>query len=95
MVKWVSGAPVAWELNCRLDYQDRFYGGLSYRYEDAVALIGGLVMGKQKNIELAYSYDITTSDINTYSSGSHEVTVGYRILPKIHFRNPSDTWKKR
>jgi type IX secretion system PorP/SprF family membrane protein len=95
MVKWVSGAPIAWDLNCRIDYQDRYFGGITYRYEDAVALIAGLVLGKQKNIEFAYSYDITTSDINNYSNGSHEVTVGYRILPKVHFRNPSDTWKKR
>jgi type IX secretion system PorP/SprF family membrane protein len=94
MTKWVSGAPLAFDLNCRLDYQDHYYGGISYRYQDAVALMAGLVIGKQRNIEFAYSYDITTSDIGVYSNGSHEVTLGYRILPKIHTRNASSTWRR-
>ena len=29
------------------------------------------------NLKLGYSYDLTTSDIKTYSSGSHEVMLGY------------------
>jgi type IX secretion system PorP/SprF family membrane protein len=95
MVKWVNGAPASFDLNCRLDYQDQFFGGVSYRYQDAIALIGGVILGKAKSIEVAYSYDITTSTIAQFSGGSHEVTLGYRIMPKYHARNPSDTWRKR
>jgi type IX secretion system PorP/SprF family membrane protein len=95
MVKGVSGAPVSWDLNTRLDYQDTYYGGISYRHQDAIALLAGLVLGKKKNIEVAYSYDFTLSNIAQYSSGSHEVTLGYRIMPHIHARNPGFGGKRR
>jgi len=95
MIKGVAGAPVSWDLNTRIDYQDRYYGGISYRHQDAIALLGGLVLGKKRNIEIAYSYDITVSNIAAYSNGSHEVTIGYRILPKIHSRNASDGWGRK
>ena len=68
---------------------------LSIYLQDAIALIGGVILGKSKSIEVAYSYDITTSTIAQFSGGSHEVTLGYRIMPKYHARNPSDTWRKR
>jgi type IX secretion system PorP/SprF family membrane protein len=95
MVKAVKAAPISWDLNMRLDYQDTYYGGISYRHQDAIALLGGVVLGKRKNIEVAYSYDITISNIAQYSNGSHEITLGYRIMPHIHMRNASDTWGKR
>lgn len=95
MVKTVKGAPLSWDLNGRIDYQDTYYGGISYRHEDAIALLAGLVLGKQKNYELAYSYDVTISNIAQYSNGSHEITVGYRIMPKMHSRNASDSWGKK
>jgi type IX secretion system PorP/SprF family membrane protein len=95
MVKGVSGAPISWDLNTRIDYQDTYYGGISYRHQDAIALLAGVVLGKKKNIEVAYSYDITVSNIAPYSNGSHEVTLGYRIMPHLVSRNPSDNWGKR
>jgi type IX secretion system PorP/SprF family membrane protein len=48
MVKTVAGAPLSWDLNTRLDYQDTYYGGLSYRHQDAIALLAGVVLGKRK-----------------------------------------------
>jgi len=36
MVKTVAGAPLSWDLNTRIDYQDTYYGGLSYRHQDAI-----------------------------------------------------------
>ena len=52
--------------------------GVSYRHQDAVMLIIG---GQFKGFRLGYSYDITTSILRKYSSGSHELTLGY-TLPK-------------
>lgn len=95
MLKWVAGAPLSFDLNCRIDYMDTYFGGVSYRYQDAIAILGGVILGKRKSYEIAYSYDITTSSIAQYSSGSHEITLGYRIMPSFHPRNPSDTWRRK
>jgi hypothetical protein len=33
-------------------------------------------------IEVGYSYDITTSNLNTVSNGAHEVLLNYRLKRK-------------
>ncbi len=56
-------------------FGDRLWAGLSYRYQDAVALHAGLRLLDQ--LRVGYSYDITTSEISGYSSGSHEFMLSY------------------
>lgn len=57
-----------------LKYNDRFWGGISYRYQDAVAVIIG---AQYKNIHIGYSYDVPTSSLSFKSGGSHEIMAGY------------------
>ena len=57
-------------------YNRMFFGGLAYRWDDAVSINIG---AEFKNFLLGYSYDIPTSRILKASSGSHELTVGYRL----------------
>jgi type IX secretion system PorP/SprF family membrane protein len=56
------------------------YGGATYRPGAAVALlIGGVI---ERKYEIAYSFDLTTNPLSRYQTGSHEVTLGFRIAPK-------------
>ncbi len=57
-------------------YLDWCYLGASYRIDDAVVLTTG---GKAGIIWLQYAYDITTSKLSGYSSGSHEFMIRYTI----------------
>ncbi len=65
----------------------RVWGGLSYRVTDAVvALIGYEQSFSSKLVgRIGYSFDITMSKLNKYSSGSHEIMLGfcYNIIPPI------------
>ncbi|NNC84574.1 MAG: type IX secretion system membrane protein PorP/SprF [Bacteroidia bacterium] len=63
------------DLNMNLLINDRFWVGGSYRLEDAIIAMAGLHLTEK--LKLGYSYDITTSDLKTYSSGTHEVMLGY------------------
>lgn len=65
-------ASVQFDLSALLRYKNQFWGGLSYRYQDAVALILGF---EYKDFNIGYSYDITTSAIGGW--GSHEIRLGY------------------
>jgi hypothetical protein len=58
---------------------NRFWVGAGYRLQDAVIVTAGLEI--MPNLKLGYSYDYTTSDIRTYSSGTHEVMLGYCFRP--------------
>ena len=63
-----------YDISTLLKYNNQFWGGLSYRPGDAIAVLIGM---NWKNLHFGYSYDITTSAINKYSSGSHELMIGY------------------
>jgi len=68
------------DFNLNLHINNRFWIGASYRLEDAiVAMVGMNITDK---LRFGYSYDITTSDIKTYSDGSHEITLGYCFTTK-------------
>jgi hypothetical protein len=55
--------------------KDKYWGGLSYRHQDAVVILAGIEL--LNGLKLGYSYDITLSKLIKYSSGSHEVMIGY------------------
>ena len=51
--------------------------GVSYRMQDAIAPMIGYRFLKDKSFRVGYSYDLTTSKIKGYSSGTHEISAGY------------------
>jgi len=51
--------------------------GLTYRANDAIAIIGQVdILGK---FRIGYSYDVTTSKLNGISKGSHEIVLGFKL----------------
>ena len=76
LLQFQANAPASFDINVITKYQNMYWGGLSYRYNDAIAIIIGIDWNK---FTFAYSYDVTTSDIKKYSSGSHEITLGYAL----------------
>lgn len=72
------------EITARLQYNRFFYGGLAYRYNDAVALLLG---ANFKNFFVGYSYDYPISDIAKGSTGSHEIWLGYSMKLDLGEKN--------
>jgi type IX secretion system PorP/SprF family membrane protein len=72
-----------YDVTCLAEYNNIYWGGLSYRVQDAVALIVGFKPSPKMII--GYSYDFTTSAIgrNGRSSGSHEIMFGYCFQVEI------------
>jgi len=65
------------DLNCNVWYKDNLFAGLSYRFQDAIALMGGL---KLKNgILIGGAYDLTTSRMAYGGFGSAEVFLNYEF----------------
>jgi type IX secretion system PorP/SprF family membrane protein len=62
------------DINVMAKYNNKVWGGLTYRINDAVALLVGMAY---KDIEIGYSYDIPTSKVA--STGSHEIMLRYRF----------------
>jgi type IX secretion system PorP/SprF family membrane protein len=72
-----DGTSTQMNFNMNLLYDNQFWGGVSYRLEDAYTAMVGmeLVMG----LRIGVAYDFTTSDISTYSNGAFEFLVGYNF----------------
>lgn len=90
LFKTVPGAAYALDVNVKLRYMNYCWGGVSYRNQDAIViLVGGTISEK---FDLGYSYDITTSAIKNYSSGSHEIMLGVKLDTQAKIHSPSDFW---
>ncbi|MCW5900293.1 MAG: type IX secretion system membrane protein PorP/SprF [Flavobacteriales bacterium] len=78
-----DGTSTQFDVNATFLYNSMVWLGVSYRTEDAIAPMIGyqhkMPNGKSM-LRVGYSYDVTTSQLRNYSSGSHEVMVNYCVL---------------
>ncbi len=78
------------DLTMRATYNKMFWGGVSYRWQDAVVLLLGVQI---KGVSVGYSYDISTSAMAKATSGSHELFASYvmkvNVGPKTKNRTKS------
>ncbi len=76
-VKTAPNTNPQYDAGVRAIFNKMFWIGGSYRTEDALTAMVGIDMPKWF---LAYSYDMTTSNIRNGSSGSHEISIGVRLF---------------
>jgi type IX secretion system PorP/SprF family membrane protein len=77
MFKYVKPVPSTFDVNLKMAFQDKFWIGGSYRRNDAFAAMAGINVGSFLNF--GYSYDFTTSNLNTVSNGTHEIILGIML----------------
>lgn len=90
MVKYVSPLPVQVEGNIKLQYLDFAWIGASYRNDDGFAAMLGLNVSNTFNV--GYAYDHTTSKLNNYSKGTHEIILGFTLGNKYDDSCPRNVW---
>ncbi len=58
-------------------WRDFVWAGGSYRLTDAVVVMAGIqrMVGEKSTLKIGYSYDITTSSLKNYSTGTHELFI--------------------
>lgn len=98
LVKYINNNPIQVDFNIRYIYSTIFEIGASYRSGDAiVGIVNFYIMD---DLNFIYSYDFTTSNVSSVSSGSHEITLRYKfyynpIYKKQKKRYNLKTIKKR
>lgn len=75
MFRYVQPLPVGFDVNAKIQYRDLFWLGFSYRYQQGFA--GMLGFNISSTVNFGYSYDYTTTKLNTVSSGTHEIVIGF------------------
>ena len=86
----VNPLPTGVDLNTKFQYKDLFWFGAGYRYQDGFNGMVGMNISNTFNI--GYSYDVTTSQLNTVSKGTHELLIGLLIGNKFGDWCPRNLW---
>jgi type IX secretion system PorP/SprF family membrane protein len=92
MFKYVPNTPTnpQFDVNVKVQYRDLFWMGGSYRYKYGYAGMIGVNLGNTFNV--GYSYDYTTTALNTASNGTHEIVIGFLIGNKYGDTCPRNVW---
>ena len=75
LLKYMFRSPFQFELNTKITYKKEMWGGISWRFRDAVAILIGY--NYKKKYLIGYSFDYSYTGIRKYQSGSHEIMIGY------------------
>ncbi len=74
------------DINLAATYNNKIWGGVSYRLGDALGLMAGYYI--TPDFKITYSYDLTLSQLKSASSGSHEILIGYSFKIEIQEKEP-------
>lgn len=88
-----EGMPVAYDLSANIFIDDAINVGLSYREEDSI--IGMFEIQLNDYLRFGYAYDWIISELSTYTQGTHELMVNYRLnlfAPKHHKMCPGPVY---
>jgi len=73
MIKEINPVPLTYDINAKISFRDIFWIGGAYRHDDSFGALAGFNINSFINV--GYSYDITTSALNTVSNGTHEIVI--------------------
>ncbi|WP_435135804.1 PorP/SprF family type IX secretion system membrane protein [Formosa sp. A9] len=75
LLKSAFDAPMSLDLSANFLFFDKFEAGATYRLDDSVGAMANFAVTPQ--LRIGYAYDYVTSELNPYTSGSHEVMILY------------------
>lgn len=79
-VRYAASEPLIYDLNLRVNYNNLLWAGASYRNTQTVIAMAGINI---KNvINLGYSFDLGLGNVNDFTSGIHEIGLGFMLLNK-------------
>jgi len=77
LVKYTTPVPLKLDFTATVRYKDTFWLGAGYRTNDAYSAMVGYWL--KKTFQFGYSYDIITSNLRNYSTGTHEVMLAITL----------------
>ncbi|QEE49816.1 type IX secretion system membrane protein PorP/SprF [Flavobacterium alkalisoli] len=78
LLKVVEGAPLQADISANFMFLEKFVVGVSYRWDSTVSALADFQISDSLNI--GYGYDLETTNLNNYNSGSHEIFLRYEIF---------------
>jgi len=78
LTKMVQGAPLQVDVSGNFMFNDKLTLGLAYRWSASASAMVGFQISEAMYI--GYGYDLETTKLDNYNSGSHEIFLRYEIF---------------
>jgi len=78
LTKMVEGAPIQLDLSANFMFNEKFVLGVAYRWDAAVSAMAGFQI--TDSMYIGYGYDMETTKLRHYNSGSHEIFLRYELF---------------
>lgn len=75
LIKYTHAAPIEVDINTNVLYKDMIWLGVSFRTGDSFVTM--LEYQANDRFRIGYAHDFTITRIRNYSTGTHEIMVGY------------------
>jgi len=87
VAKFTPNAPLSMDLNASFFLYNKFWIGAMYRFQESVGL--NVVLYINDYLKFGYAYDFSTTEIQKYGRGSHEIMLGFDLnSQKSQFYSP-------
>jgi type IX secretion system PorP/SprF family membrane protein len=81
LTKAVTGAPLQVDTSANFLFFDKLMLGGAYRWSAAFSAMAGFQI--TDGLFIGYSYDMETTELKNYNSGSHEVFLRFELFSKV------------
>lgn len=75
MLRAVPNAPISADITAQFVLVEKLWMGATYRVGNSVGLMLQVQISQQ--LKIGYAYDLTTNELGSYNSGTHEVLINY------------------
>jgi type IX secretion system PorP/SprF family membrane protein len=75
MVRATPNAPISADITAQFVLVEKLWMGATYRVGNSFGLMLQVQISQQ--LKIGYAYDLTTNELGTYNSGTHEILINY------------------
>ena len=83
LTKMVQGAPLQMDLSANFMFNEKFVGGVAYRWDAAFSGMFGFHLSDEMFVGLAYDREITDLGATTFNDGSFEIIVRFDFIRNL------------
>lgn len=89
LIKATNGAPLSYDLTANFLFNEVFWVGAAYRFNESAGAFGGLADFQiSKQLRIGYAYEYPISDLRPYTSGTHEVLLMFELFNVKRVKSP-------
>ena len=89
LVKITNGAPISYDLSANFLFNEKFWLGAAYRINNETGAIAAMTDYQiSKQLRIGYTFEYSTSDINNFSDGTHEILLMFEVFKSKSVKSP-------